>query len=77
MMTFGQRATAKGSVVSQEKMWGSEPYWGLSYDWDADWMLTERHKELRAKLIDLCQQEMHAAGPGGRIRGQGADREVT
>ncbi len=39
-------------------MWGSEPYWGLSYDWDPDWMLTDRHKELRAKLIDLCQQEM-------------------
>jgi alkylation response protein AidB-like acyl-CoA dehydrogenase len=39
-------------------MWGSEPYWGLSYDWDPDWMLTERHKELRATLIDLCQQEM-------------------
>ncbi|HEX3516549.1 MAG TPA: acyl-CoA dehydrogenase family protein [Trebonia sp.] len=39
-------------------MWGSEPYWGLSYDWDPDWMLTDRHKELRATLIDLCQQEM-------------------
>ncbi len=39
-------------------MWGSEPYWGLSYDWDPEWMLTDRHKELRAKLIDLCQQEM-------------------
>jgi alkylation response protein AidB-like acyl-CoA dehydrogenase len=39
-------------------MWGSEPYWGLSYDWDPDWMLTERHKELRATLIELCQQEM-------------------
>ncbi len=39
-------------------MWGSEPYWGLGYDWDPDWMLTDRHKELRATLIDLCQQEM-------------------
>ena len=29
-------------------MWGSEPYWGLGYDWDPDWMLTDRHKELRA-----------------------------
>ena len=32
--------------------------WGLGYDWDPDWMLTERHKELRATLIELCQQEM-------------------
>jgi hypothetical protein len=39
-------------------MWGSEPFWGLGYDWDRDWMLTERHKELRATLIELCQQEM-------------------
>jgi alkylation response protein AidB-like acyl-CoA dehydrogenase len=39
-------------------MWGSEPFWGLGYDWDPDWVLTDRHKELRATLIDLCQQEM-------------------
>jgi alkylation response protein AidB-like acyl-CoA dehydrogenase len=44
--------------LSEEKMWGSEPYWGLGYDWDPDWVLTDRHKDLRAKLIDLCQQEM-------------------
>ncbi len=39
-------------------MWGSEPYWGLGYDWDPDWALTDHHKELRGKLIELCQQEM-------------------
>src|SRR5215831_2345669 len=39
-------------------MWGSEPFWGLPYDWDPDWMLTDRHSELRATLIDLCQREM-------------------
>jgi alkylation response protein AidB-like acyl-CoA dehydrogenase len=44
--------------LTQEKMWGSEPYWGLGYDWDPDWVLTDRHKELRATLIDLCQREM-------------------
>jgi len=44
--------------LSEEKMWGSEPFWGLPYDWDPDWMLTDRHQELRAKLIELCQQEM-------------------
>src|SRR5437879_824506 len=51
-------STAKGSTLSQEKMWGSEPYWGLGYDWDPDWSLTDRHKELRSTLIELCQQEM-------------------
>jgi hypothetical protein len=39
-------------------MWGSEPFWGPGYDWDPDWMLTERHKDLRATLIELCHQEM-------------------
>jgi alkylation response protein AidB-like acyl-CoA dehydrogenase len=47
-------------VVSQEKMWGSEPYWGLGYDWDPDWMLTDKHKELRATLIELCEKELRA-----------------
>ena len=39
-----------------DKTWGGEPFWGLGYDWDPDWLLTERQKELRAKLIDLCER---------------------
>ena len=27
---------------------------------DPDWFLTERQKELRAKLIELCETEMRA-----------------
>ena len=40
-----------------DKMWGAEPYWGPGYDWDPDWMYTDRQRELRAKLIALCEQE--------------------
>ena len=43
-----------------EKTWGGEPFWGLGYEWDPDWFLTERQKELRAKLIELCESEMRA-----------------
>ena len=43
-----------------EKMWGAEPYWGLPYDWDPDWFYTDRQKELRATLIELCEREMRA-----------------
>ena len=43
-----------------EKMWGGEPFWGLGYEWDPDWVLTERQKELRATLIELCEKEMRA-----------------
>ena len=27
-----------------EKMWGGEPFWGLGYEWDPDWVLTERQR---------------------------------
>jgi alkylation response protein AidB-like acyl-CoA dehydrogenase len=45
-------------TMSDEKMWGAEPFWGLGYEWDPDWVLTERQKELRATLIGLCEQEL-------------------
>ena len=43
-----------------EKMWGSEPFWGLGYDWDPEWVLTDRQRELRDTLIQLCETEMRA-----------------
>ncbi|MFN8132251.1 MAG: acyl-CoA dehydrogenase family protein [Solirubrobacteraceae bacterium] len=43
-----------------EKTWGGEPFWGLGYDWDPDWVLTDRQKELRETLIGLCASEMRA-----------------
>lgn len=43
-----------------EKTWGGQPFWGLGYEWDPDWLLTPRDRELRATLIDLCAQEMRA-----------------
>ncbi|HET8586815.1 MAG TPA: acyl-CoA dehydrogenase family protein, partial [Candidatus Limnocylindria bacterium] len=43
-----------------EKRWGGELYFGLGYDWDPDWILTDRQRELRDLLIELCQQEMRA-----------------
>jgi alkylation response protein AidB-like acyl-CoA dehydrogenase len=47
-------------VPDSEKMWGAEPFWGLGYEWDPDWVLTDRQKELRATLIELCEREMRA-----------------
>src|SRR5438128_1719437 len=43
-----------------DKMWGGEPFWGLGYEWDPDWVYTDRQKELRATLIELCEREMRA-----------------
>ena len=43
-----------------EKTWGGEAFWGLGYEWDPDWVLTDRQKELRDLLIELCEKEMRA-----------------
>jgi len=43
-----------------DKMWGAEPYWGLGYEWDPDFMYTERQRELRSTLIELCEQELRS-----------------
>ena len=43
-----------------EKMWSGEPFWGLGYEWDPDWVLTDRQRELRDLLIELCEKEMRA-----------------
>ena len=47
-------------VCMTEKMWGSEPFWGLGYEWDPDWVYTDRQKELRAKLIELCETDLRS-----------------
>lgn len=47
-------------MPDSEKRWGAEPFWGLGYEWDPDWVLTDRQKELRATLIELCEREMRA-----------------
>jgi alkylation response protein AidB-like acyl-CoA dehydrogenase len=41
-----------------EKMWGKEPFWGLGFEWDPQWVLNDRQKELQAKLIELCAAHM-------------------
>ena len=46
--------------MADEKKWGGEPFWGLGYEWDPNWVLTDRQKELRETLIQLCEQEMRA-----------------
>ncbi len=41
--------------MTDTKMWGSEEFWGLGYEYDPQWLLTPAQLELQAKLIDLCQ----------------------
>lgn len=40
--------------MSVTKTWDNEPFWGLDYDLDPQWVLTPSQKELQTKLINLC-----------------------
>ncbi|HWL18164.1 MAG TPA: acyl-CoA dehydrogenase family protein [Bradyrhizobium sp.] len=40
------------------KMWGDKEFWGLGFEWDPQWILTEEQLALQAKLIDLCASTM-------------------
>lgn len=41
--------------MTKTKHWGAEPYWGLGYEFDPQWILTDRQRELQEKLIALAQ----------------------
>ena len=41
--------------MSQTKKWGDEDFWGLGFEWDPQWLLTDKQKELQAKLIELSR----------------------
>ncbi len=44
--------------MSQQKMWGEEPFWGLGYEYDPQWLLTQEQRELQAKLITLAKETL-------------------
>ncbi len=39
--------------MTDTKMWGSEEFWGLGFEYDPQWLLTPAQQELQAKLIKL------------------------
>jgi alkylation response protein AidB-like acyl-CoA dehydrogenase len=41
--------------MSQTKKWGTEDFWGLGFEWDPQWLLTDKQKDLQAKLIELSR----------------------
>ena len=42
------------------KKWGNEAFWGLGFEWDPQWILTDKQKELQQTLIALCESDMRA-----------------
>ena len=45
-------------MLSETKCWGNRPFWGLSFDYDPQWFLTEEQKEIQNQLIDLCRSTL-------------------
>src|ERR1051326_7861621 len=41
--------------MSQTKKWGEEEFWGLGFEWDPQWVLTDQQKELQRKLIEVSR----------------------
>jgi alkylation response protein AidB-like acyl-CoA dehydrogenase len=41
--------------MNQVKKWGEEEFWGLGYEYDPQWLLSDRQKELQTKLIELAR----------------------
>src|SRR3990170_7915791 len=42
-------------MSGDRKMWGKEEFWGLGFEFDPQWLLNARQKELQARVIELCR----------------------
>ena len=40
--------------MDNTKLWGGEPYYGLDYEFDPQWFLTDEQKKLQRQLIEVC-----------------------
>jgi alkylation response protein AidB-like acyl-CoA dehydrogenase len=50
----------RSGVDMSDKMWGGEPFWGLGFEWDPQWLLDDEQKAIQARIIDLCRTTMRA-----------------
>ena len=42
--------------MSQTKKWGEEDFWGLGFEWDPQWVLTDKQKELLREFERLTME---------------------
>ena len=45
----------KMATKQSVKTWGEREFWGLNWDFDPQWMLSEKQKEIQKKLIETCK----------------------
>ena len=48
------------ATPSSEKMWGKDKFFGLTFDYDPQWVLDDEQKALQSKLIKLCHDVLRA-----------------
>ena len=51
----GVEVLKQAKMEAETKTWGKRPFWGLSFDCDPQWFLTEEQREIQRKLIELCR----------------------
>ena len=61
--------------MTDVKMWGKDLFWGLGYEFDPQWLLTDEQKKLQKTLIDLCQTSMRENGRMVRLFGTSTSSE--
>ena len=37
------------------KTWGGKEFWGMSWEYDPQWLLSEEQRQIQAKLIETCR----------------------
>lgn len=37
------------------KTWGGKEFWGMSWEYDPQWLLNEEQRQIQAKLIETCR----------------------
>src|SRR6476660_5049829 len=56
-----------------EKTWGGEAFWGLGYEWDPDWLLTDRQRQGLRRRAQIPPPQPRAARRARLSRADRAD----
>lgn len=40
---------------AETKKWGKEDFWGLSYEYDPQWIFDEEQKSMQRELMEVCR----------------------
>lgn len=44
--------------MNDVKQWGGREFWGVGFEFDPQWFLTEEDKALQSQLVELCRSTL-------------------